>query len=531
MFQENFWSIRHSISRLFSGLTLGQLNNSAETIDGSGVESLYGKVESYHDQHLFNIIPNWISISFGVVLCLILEPVVGFGFLGYVALMRWWSTRQNRYITIAMEPIDAEFRRWRRWVSERWESINIIKWNGVEQRFLSTLHDSVQPTLAADDYVWRIRFARMITGRRLAGTAATALCAYGLSHLSLVSERVSTAEFMWLILVLQHMVLRLQDISDAERIINRDDASITGYRKPLQVTPDFDPRLGTEFIDDHVGFTLENVHLSLGDSDTAQEILRNVSFSITPGERVAIVGPSGAGKSKLIDIMLRALDPTSGTVYINTTPLSELALETFARKVGFIPQDMVVYEGTIRENVLEGISHLDWSDDLLTNDELVWAAIRRAGLDDVRLEDGLATKVGYRGIKLSGGQKQRLAIAAALVKDPLVVVGDEMTSALDSVSEAHILEELETKLSKATTLIMIAHRLSTLHAAQKVIFVEPCTTCTQATNVRVYPTFAAVMEHEPIFRTMAKAQGFTPHAPHQKCAKNDHYHLSHRTNL
>jgi ATP-binding cassette subfamily B protein len=197
----------------------------------------------------------------------------------------------------------------------------------------------------------------------------------------------------------------------------------------------------------------------------AAPALDGVSLEIRAGETVAFVGSSGSGKSTLVNLVLGFLRPTKGRVLLDGVDMEELDLRTFRRFVSVVPQESVLFEGTIRENIVYGLGEV--------SDERVLAALRGANaLEIVEAQPlGWDTVVGERGARLSGGQRQRLSIARALVRDPRVLLLDEATSALDPESEAKIRGALEHLMRDRTTLV-VAHRLSTIRSADRIVVLE-----------------------------------------------------------
>lgn len=191
-------------------------------------------------------------------------------------------------------------------------------------------------------------------------------------------------------------------------------------------------------------------------------VLNNISFDIYPGKTVALIGPSGAGKSTTVQLLLRFFDPQSGKIQIDGNDLKSLDLESYLSQVALVPQETLLFGGTIRENILYG--KLD-----ATDTEMIEAS-KSANAHEfiVEFSNGYNTLVGEKGTKLSGGERQRIAIARALLKNPKVLVLDEATSALDNQSEMLIQDALE-KLMAGRTTFIIAHRLSTVHNADKII--------------------------------------------------------------
>ncbi|MDQ0585069.1 ABC transporter ATP-binding protein [Streptomyces rishiriensis] len=210
----------------------------------------------------------------------------------------------------------------------------------------------------------------------------------------------------------------------------------------------------------HGSVTFEDVGYAY---DSGSPAVRDFTLSVTPGETVALVGASGAGKSTVLGLVIGFIRPTSGRVLLDGTDMNTLDLRTYRRFVSVVPQESILFDGTIRENVAYGME--DEADE-----ETVRAALRDANaLEFVdRLPEGLHTLVGERGARLSGGQKQRLAIARALIRDPKVLVLDEATSALDTRSEALVQQALA-RLLRGRTTFVVAHRLSTVRGADRIV--------------------------------------------------------------
>jgi len=203
--------------------------------------------------------------------------------------------------------------------------------------------------------------------------------------------------------------------------------------------------------------------------------LANVDFVAEAGKTTAIVGPSGAGKSTVLKLLYRFYDPESGRVAIDGQDLRGLTQESLRAHLGLVPQDVVLFNDTLRYNI--GYGRLD-----ATHEELEEAA-RRAQLGGfiARLPNGWDTRVGERGLKLSGGEKQRVGIARVILKDPRILILDEATSSLDSVTEADVQGALE-EASRGRTTIVVAHRLSTVASADKIVVLRDGEVVEQGTH-------------------------------------------------
>lgn len=196
--------------------------------------------------------------------------------------------------------------------------------------------------------------------------------------------------------------------------------------------------------------------------DEKRPIIKNISFSIKPGQKVAVVGESGSGKSTLVKLLFRFYDVNQGEIKIDNQAVDQVSQHSLRKNIGIVPQDTVLFNDTLFENIKYGNTN--------ATDAEVAKAIELSHLSSfiASLPDGDQTKVGERGLKLSGGEKQRVAIARTILKNPAILVFDEATSSLDSHSEQAILRAIQT-VAKGHTSLVIAHRLSTIVDADNII--------------------------------------------------------------
>ncbi|QXT41107.1 ABC transporter transmembrane domain-containing protein [Gymnodinialimonas ceratoperidinii] len=226
-----------------------------------------------------------------------------------------------------------------------------------------------------------------------------------------------------------------------------------------------DPAAGAELPQGGRGpISFDNVHFHYP-SRPETAALEGVSFTIQPGETVALVGPSGAGKSTVFQLLLRFYDPESGRITLDGTGLPEMARHTFREAMALVPQDPVIFAASARDNIRFG--RLD------ATDAEVEAAARAAAAHEFisALPKGYDTYVGERGMMLSGGQKQRIAIARAILRDAPILLLDEATSALDAESERAV-QEAVTRMSETRTTLIVAHRLATVKQADRILVFE-----------------------------------------------------------
>ncbi len=238
-----------------------------------------------------------------------------------------------------------------------------------------------------------------------------------------------------------------------------------------------------------------------------QAVLRDVSFTVEPGEVVALLGRSGAGKSTIMRLLQRGMDPERGSIRINGVDLREVQLHSWLRCLGNIPQQAAVFDGTIRSNLLYGLEPDQRNN--VSDDEL-WSLMRELKIDfGERLDGGLDTRVGRSGIKLSGGEAQRLMIGAAVAKKPHFMLIDEATSALDSTTERAVQAGLTRALRGNTGALIIAHRLDTIRSiCTKFVVLRAVDELNEGESQieAVANTFEELARISPTFRRLANDQ-------------------------
>ena len=331
-----------------------------------------------------------------------------------------------------------------------------------ERRFTARVNDAFEVSIQ------RIRQRAFLIAAVMLlvfGAVATMLWVGGQDVLSGNTSSGELAAFIFYAFIVAGSVGAISEVlSDLQRAAGAMERLMELLQSPSEIIEAPEPKSLVAGTDRDVTLELDGMGFFYPTRPDAQ-VLREVSFRVDPGEMVAIVGPSGAGKSTLFDLIQRFYNPTAGRVLLNSTDSVELSLSDLREVIGFVPQDPVMFAGSLSEN-------LRYARADATADELREALKIAHALEFVEaLPDGLDTRVGEDGVGLSGGQRQRLAIARALLSQPSILLLDEATSALDAESEHHIRLSIES-LKGHMTIMVIAHRLSTVRKADRILVLE-----------------------------------------------------------
>ena len=294
----------------------------------------------------------------------------------------------------------------------------------------------------------------------------------GMAGEDIASEKMSIGDFVVVNTFLLQLYLPLNFLGFVYREIRQSLLDMGRMFALVDEKPDIIDKQKAYNLNVHSGkIEFKNISFSYGN----REILKDLSFVVNPGHKVAIVGPTGAGKSTISKLIFRFYDPSSGNIFIDDQCLRDVTQSSLRSNIGVVPQDTVMFNDTIKYNIsyskpgssmteVENVAKLSSIDKFIAD-----------------LELGYETVVGERGVKLSGGEKQRVAIARALLKNPKIFIFDEATSALDTKTEKLIEKSLK-KLSNKNTTLVIAHRLSTVIDANKIIVLEKGKIAEQGTH-------------------------------------------------
>ncbi len=410
-----------------------------------------------------------------------------------------WTLYLNYRVAKECPYIEEEFSAFERYMASRWKFAERVVISAKEEDELSELDDRWNTIIIRDKRFW-LWHLRQTTVRDMANVIVQlAVVAYG-AHLVMRGEWTSVSTLYPLYAWTSVITSNIWRVGKIQRII-------MGYLPTLKVMM---ATLETKAaVCDSVQAVALNssgpIELTFNSvsyryqAGEKSETISNVSFTVKKGERVALVGPSGAGKSTLQYLALRFMDPIAGIIEANGRDIREITLNSWRKAVAYIPQRAQIFDGTVRDNLLYALPKADrgtWSDEKLQKLMTTLAINFGRRPED---ENPLDIVVGREGVQLSGGQAQRLAIGAAVIKQPRLMLIDEATSHLDSTTEKSVLLGLNELVSGISTLV-IAHRLSTVQSADKiVVMVEGSVEASAA-------TFPELHECSPTFRQLAQDQ-------------------------
>lgn len=273
--------------------------------------------------------------------------------------------------------------------------------------------------------------------------------------------RITPSDIVAFILYVNIILNPIQRLMNFTEQFNQGAASFERFTEIMDIEPDIEDRPHARTFRPVKG-KIQVDHVWFKYSSSPDWILQDIHFSVAEGESVAIVGESGAGKSTIVSLIPRFYEPQRGAISIDGHDIMDLKQRFLRENIGLVQQNVFLFDGTIRENIMYGRP--------LADEEQMVEAARYANIYDfiLSLPDGFDTYVGERGVKLSGGQKQRISIARVFLKNPPLLIFDEATSSLDTESES-LIQEAMFKLSRDRTTIIIAHRLSTVRHVDKII--------------------------------------------------------------
>lgn len=399
--------------------------------------------------------------------------------LGSIAVMLWLSW-QLSLIVLLVAPIIAvlisyvskRFRKLSNQIQEQIGEVTQISHETIaatrEIRIFDGIDYEVQRFAEVNDSNHRSYMKRIVTERvsmpivQFIMAIALAVIVYSATHGDLIDKFTagSFTSFMMAMVALLDPVKRLTQINST---LQSGIAAGESIFKLLDEAPEKDT--GTQTLNKAQGHVVFD-QVSFRYSPETEAVLKNISFEVKAGEKIALVGQSGSGKTTLVNLLPRFYDGADGLISLDGIPIESLKLQNLRQQFAYVGQDVTLFNDTVRNNIAYGTMRA------ASDAEISAAAEAAFALEFInKLPQGFDTQVGENGTLLSGGQKQRLAIARAILSDAPMLILDEATSALDTKSERHIQKALETLLENRTT-FMIAHRLSTIEKADKILMMD-----------------------------------------------------------
>ncbi len=500
-------------ARLFFEKSMSQHASFAHILSPSSIDKGKWKALDMQRMILFDGLSTLLQLLFSICFLYVLNVICGLimtlVFLAYVL----GSMYLNSVIANSCGPLDKRFRSLYRRRSERFDAVERVHATGMSDYEVKSMSGIFDPLIKDDRkfWLWFIDAALVRSSVNVIGLSLAVSYGVWLVWNGNITIGLLYPLFTWSYRVSDN-IWRLADV---EHQINWNMPAVKSMIRALSIPPDIVDAPDAISINPANSHKVEFVGIShvypkesVKDEESPPAV-KNVSFSILPGERVSLLGPSGTGKTTLMKLLLRYGDPTEGQILVDGVPLTQIQLSSWRRGIGYIAQQPRVLDGTIRYNLIYGLSEEERS--RVSDDEL-WELMRLLKIDfGERLTNGLDTVVGKNGIKLSGGQAQRLMIGAAVIKKPWLLIVDEATSSLDSTTEKEVQEGLDSILKdRGISALVIAHRLSTVrHTCSKHVVLKASSAVTDSEGQvdAIAPTFEELAEKSEIFRRLAVDQG------------------------
>ena len=421
------------------------------------------RVEQYLRMIFYSFIPTCISLAVNVGITLYQSPIVALFFVVVVPVNLFLTRYYRKPIVKSFGDLRRENENLSARLTRMLEMLQVTKAHGLENEEIKRLDADIRMVtrrgLEADrmvaqfgSYSWVI--TQFFNGLCLFFTAVMAIKGvpgFTIGSITLFQSLFSQINggISSVINSFPQMATGRESIRSLSEIMNSDDVEITDGKTKL-------PSVDGDVEFDHVYYRYP---------DKEEYIIKDLCLNVKKGECMAFVGASGSGKSTVMNMIIGFLKPTEGELLIDGKNICDLDLPDYRRNLSVVPQNSVLFEGSIRENITYGLKKY--------TEEQLNDAVERANVNEFlpEMPNGLDSNVGEHGGKLSGGQKQRIAIARALIRDPRILILDEATSALDNVSEYHVQKAIESVIKGRTTFI-VAHRLSTIRCADRIACME-----------------------------------------------------------
>jgi ATP-binding cassette, subfamily B, bacterial len=449
--------IRHSLELPYS---VFEDQRSGETL--GRLQKVRTDVEKLISTSINVLFTSLVGIIFVVVYAFSVHWIIAPAYFLTVPLLGILSSVLSRRIKQIQKVIVAETTALAGSTTESLRNIELVKSLGLGQQEIARLNGTTAKILQLE--LKKVKYLRSLSF--IQGTAVNALrtSILFLMLYLIYTRAITVGQFFSLFIYSFFIFGPLQELGNIINIYRETEASLNVYQEILNIPEEPRPAHPVPLRDLR---TLEFEHVTFQHQSASSPAVSDISFRVQRGETVAFVGPSGAGKSTLVKLLVGLYQPLSGRILYNGTPGHETDLDALRAQIGFVTQDTQLFSGTIRENLL-------FVNPAATDVECL-EALRQASCDNLlaRATHGLDTVIGEGGVKVSGGEKQRLSIARALLRYPHLLVFDEATSSLDSLTEEGIVDTIRDVATGGDAItVLIAHRLSTILHAHRIYVLE-----------------------------------------------------------
>ena len=449
--------IRHSLALPFqvfedqrSGETLGKL------------QKVRSDVERFIAAFVNILFTTLVGVVFVMVYAFNAHWSIAPAYLATIPLLGGLSSVLSRKIKVLQKQIVAETTALAGATTESLRNIELVKSLGLADQEVARLTATTEKILKLE--LRKVRYVRSLSFVQGTSVNFVRTCILLLMLYLIFTQQITVGQFFSLMIYSFFIFGPLQEMGNVINIYRETEASLANFEKILQTPPDPKPASPVPVDDLRV---LEFDRVTFTHQTASTPALTDVSFRVQRGETVAFVGPSGAGKSTLVKLLVGLYAPKSGRILYNGVESTRVNLDRLRERIGLVTQETQLFSGSIRENLLFARPG--------ASDEECLSVLHQAAADGLlrRADRGLDTVIGEGGMKISGGEKQRLAIARALLRKPHLLVFDEATSSLDSLTEEEISRTMRSVATTSNVItVLIAHRLSTVMHADRIYVLE-----------------------------------------------------------
>lgn len=418
-------------------------------------------VETYYRLFLNNLVPTFFSVLVSVSIAAVKNPIVLLFFIAVIPLNVIACTALRKKLRFENKVFRKENENLSAKITTSIQMLQLTKSHGLTEEETTSVNQMIEATANAGlklDKTNKFFGALLWVVGQLGSISCLLFCVF-----LVYKDLISVGEIVLfqslfnqinnnvqnLTMMLPNLLSGAESVRSLSEIMRAEELERDDGVMPI-------PAINGDFEFRNVSYNYPKV---------SKNTITDFNLTVKAGEKIAFVGPSGSGKTTIINLIIGLLSPSSGEIYVDGVPLKDMPMQDYRKFISVVPQNSILFAGTIRENITYGLSHF--------TEAQLNKAVEDSAINEFlpSLPNGLDTFVGEHGDKLSGGQKQRISIARALIRNPKILILDEATSALDNVSEYHIQKAIENVIENRTTFV-VAHRLSTIRNADKIVVLE-----------------------------------------------------------